>query len=202
MSLPPKQPDTRGSNQFSEIYTETKNYLVCQQSIFIAILNQYCHMNLSKPTKRSNITEQFIKIQSIQYGSNSENDVDFSGLIEQRVKERLEFDIQLGITEVTAKRRVTSNKIHESLHYLIDMLSILDYQFHITTIGGKNNSMKIDTVHAIFFKNKLLFDEKQIKENGEKINHYLCSEIGDKKEYDLEMNNKTLLSYIPDLNKL
>ena len=51
---------------------------------------------------------------------------------------------------ITAQRRYHKNRIVESLHLLIDLLSLLNYSFESYVTDGKNGATKAETVYGVY----------------------------------------------------
>ncbi|ELP94461.1 hypothetical protein EIN_047540 [Entamoeba invadens IP1] len=180
------------SQRLCEKYMEIRNYLSCEQAFFLVLLNKKYDFVICKPTKRSLVTGQLVKLKMLH----SENEtLDVINFIEERCKESMNQDIQRGISETTACRRYTNNKIAENHHLLIDLLRLNGYVFNTSFSSGKHNSTKLETVVNIFF-DKIVYSQKEIKTVGKAINQYFFNEIKGKREVSFQANTPTLQKFI------
>ncbi|KAL7719397.1 TATA-binding protein-associated phosphoprotein [Entamoeba marina] len=162
--------------QFSkDRYFETRNYLASQQAVFFALLNKSTSFVVSKPTKRSIITDQLFKVKTIILSNG--NEIDVIEFVDSRCKEKMVLDLKNGINEYTALRRFNSNKIIENHHFLIDLAREEGFVFKSTFSSGKNNTTKMETISHIFYNNYYLLDKKEIIGIGKEISECISKKI-------------------------
>ena len=165
-------------------YIETKNILVKEQAIMIALLNQYYTIEIKLPRKRSEKTDNYVSIKSI---SNSHDTIDYHSMIEDYCRTKMKYDRSQGLSEKTSYRRFTNNKVSEAHHFLMDLLFIHGYKYTSYYSSGKNNSTKTETFTSIEKDGKVLFDMNSIEEKGREINHFLHSLLNESKSYVIKM---------------
>lgn len=172
---------------------DTRNYMVYLEGIFIVLLNQYIDITISKPTKKSIVTQQYLKVESVTI----ENEiVDVSELIEKRCKDILERDKRSGIKEGSAVRRFTLNKTTEIHHFLMDLLQLYGYYYDSKVVAGKNGAMKIEIAENIYFDKKRIFSKKEIFSIGEKINQMLYEMVMINKTIEIKKNNPVFQQFL------
>ncbi|KAL7722883.1 Uncharacterized protein QTN25_000475 [Entamoeba marina] len=92
------------------------------QALYIAILNKIYDIRIEAPQDRS-LTFPFLNIVSITTECDEINVVEY---VERRIQELYNNDIQKGITKHTADRRMTRNRVKESLKLLCDAIEMHD----------------------------------------------------------------------------
>ena len=166
-----------------------RNYIIEQQAIFIVLLNKIGDIKLSKPVKKSFLTQQRIKVETITIGLET---ISISTVVETRCAERLQLDINNGVARKTAIRRQTFNKIMENHHLLCDLLFEFGYLFESQYSSGKNQTPKIEIVNKIFADGKVLFTKDDISKKGSEINTYLTKKLLKDDVLILKRNDKQL----------
>ena len=174
---------------------DTRNFMVYLEGVFIGLLNQYIDITITKPTKKSIVTQQYLKIDSVTI----ENEIiNVAELVDKRCKDILERDKTSGIKEGSAVRRFTLNKTTEIHHFLMDLLQLFGYYYNSKMVAGKNGAMKVEIAESIYFHGKKIFSKNQICEIGEKVNHLLCEMVMKEKSIELKKNDplfKELFDY-------
>ncbi|EDR29294.1 hypothetical protein EDI_213690 [Entamoeba dispar SAW760] len=192
MSRATKVQKKSDSERLCEKYFEIRNYLMCQQGVLLLLLNQHFDITITRPTKKSLVTGQVIKVKTLR---DKFAEVDVVDFVEERCKEKMRVDMANGINEISACRRYTNNKIAENHHLLLDMLRMYGITFNTTFSSGKHNSTKLETISEIFINSKVLFTKNQIKAIGKEINNYFFNLVDKEKEVVLEKNNQFLQSF-------
>ena len=108
-------------------FKNVRNYIVDQQAVFIALINQYATISISRPAKKSKLTQQRIKVERIEF--NEKDFIEVNAFVKTRSNEKYENDLENGIPRKTAIRRLTQYKILENQHLLSDVLFQLGYRF-------------------------------------------------------------------------
>ncbi|EDR28471.1 hypothetical protein EDI_315750 [Entamoeba dispar SAW760] len=155
-------------------FREKRNYQVAQQSIFLALLNDYFEIELLPPIKRSNVATQLLRINRLVHGEDS---ILFNLVVEHRCNDLFQKDIENGVPIKTAMRRMETYKISEGLHLLIDLLFELGYIFVSRVTKGAQGSQRIETVKEIWRNGKVILEKSDIEELGTQINSYFFNEI-------------------------
>ena len=177
-------------------YLDSRNYMVYQEALFLALLSQYYEITISKPTKKSIVTDQFLKVKTIKIGDDC---VAINDLMEKRCKERLAVDKLSGIKEGSAVRRFTLNKTTEIHHYLMDLLSLNGYMFKTKYVAGKNGSIRVELVEEVYYGNQLLFNKDDIITYGQKLNKFLYEKVYKTTGYSIYNNSNEVLNYFNDI---
>ncbi|GAB1221536.1 hypothetical protein ENUP19_0082G0065 [Entamoeba nuttalli] len=162
---------TKGNENKPAYFKDVRNYKVYEQSIFLALLNQYFDITLRLPIKQAKVFEQILVIDSI---SREEDYVDVVCFIDKRCSERYNFDLTHGVSKKTCQRRFETNKLTESLHFLSDVIAEFGYVLERRNTKGKKGTLKCDLIDKIFLNDKLLFNKDDIIKKGKLINQYLC----------------------------
>ncbi|GAT96857.1 hypothetical protein CL6EHI_137230 [Entamoeba histolytica] len=147
-------------------FTKWRNYQALQEAFFIGLLNQFATITICKPSKKTTVTIQFIKIQSIQL-ERQYDEIPFSSFIAERCKKRKSNDIKLGVPEKTAQRRFENNKFSEALHFL-------------------------ETVHSVYYNNKMKYSKKDIEKKGKAVNDYLCHAFKDNSQIKIKLRDEKI----------
>ncbi|EAL48465.2 hypothetical protein KM1_108650 [Entamoeba histolytica HM-3:IMSS] len=85
-------------------FTKWRNYQALQEAFFIGLLNQFATITICKPSKKTTVTIQFIKIQSIQL-ERQYDEIPFSSFIAERCKKRKSNDIKLGYSKKDIEKK-------------------------------------------------------------------------------------------------
>ena len=173
-------------------FKNVRNYIVEQQAVFVALLNKYAAITISRPIKKSTMTQQRIKIESISFPKET---IDINDLVKQRSFTLYENDLKNGIPHKTAIRRLTQYKIMENQHLLSDILFEIGFRFTTYFTLGKNNTPKTEIVSSIS-KDGLLFTKPKIIQIGNKINEYFCSSLKKEKSVTFSRNDDFLQSFL------
>ena len=173
-----------------------RNYVIEQQAIFIVLLNKLADIKISRPIKKSTLTQQRIKVEQISFGKEI---IPLSNFVDMRCSDRLQLDIDNGVSKKTAKRRQTFNKIMENHHFLCDLLFECGFIFESQFSSGKNNTPKIEIIDKIFANGKLIFTKEKIAEKGSEINTFLVQKLKDDDVLVLKRNNWELQEFINDV---
>ncbi|KAL7717325.1 TATA-binding protein-associated phosphoprotein [Entamoeba marina] len=181
---------TKESPDINDRYFEARNYLVRQQAVIFALLNHKYSFVISKPTKKSLITDQLFKIKAIS--SEDDTQVDVIELIENKCQEKLKFDMAHGINEKTAYRRYNSNKIIENHHFIIDLAREEGFFFNFKLSSGKNKSTKMETVTNIFFSGEHFLSQNEIVQMGISLGDCIKKKLAQGKEVKIEKNDSEL----------
>ena len=174
-------------------FKNVRNYIVQQQAVFIALINQYASVTISRPAKKSKLTQQRIKVEKIAF---DQDEIFVNEFVKKRSNERYNSDLKHGIPRKTAIRRLTQYKIMENQHLLSDILFHLGYRFSTYFTVGKNNTPKREIVDKIVWNQKILFDKLTIITHGNAINEYLCSQLSFEKSVTFERDNPFLQSLL------
>ncbi|ELP92781.1 hypothetical protein EIN_372030 [Entamoeba invadens IP1] len=181
-----------------------RDYIVEQQAVFIALLNQFGDVTITRPTKKSVLTQQRIRVETITIGNET---IDISSFVDKRCAARYALDISNGILEKTAIRRQTANKIMETHHMLTDLLFEYGYLFETYFTSGKNNTPKMELVRNIIENKNMIFNRVSIIKTGNLINRLLCSKLSECRVVTLQAADPELMaflernqSYSPELN--
>lgn len=174
-------------------FKNVRNYIVQQQAIFIALLNQWATITISHPIKKSILTQQRIKIESIGFPNGL---LEVNDFVKTRSKRRYEIDVENGIPRKTAIRRLTQYKIMENQHLLTDILFDYGFRFETYFTLGKNGTPKTEIVEKIFFNKRELYNKMEIIETGNKINEYLYSQLLFAKSIVFKQNDPILQSFL------
>ncbi|ELP89608.1 hypothetical protein EIN_526330 [Entamoeba invadens IP1] len=184
---------TRGPGK-SEKYKNYRNYQVCQQSVFLLIISKYASVELNKPIKRSIATLQFLNVKQITFGKNDV--IKVSEFNEERCVEKMERERKNGINDKEALQRFENFKFVEALHFLGDILLELGFQFSVKWSPGKHNTEKAETVNAIFYKGKKIFNIESIKEVGKEVNKYIHNMVKTRNTFVMNSSDVCLNSLL------
>ncbi|KAL7717590.1 TATA-binding protein-associated phosphoprotein [Entamoeba marina] len=168
-----------------------RNYQTIQETICIALLNQFSDISIKQPTKKSVVTQQFMRINTISFGD--EDDIDVTGFLRGRCLDHKNFDLKSGVSTKTADRRYQNNKKIEMLHLLIDLLMVNGYHFKTKTTEGKSGVFKLEAIKEIYYKDKLVYTNSEIEERAAQINQYLVHRLHQSNgELTLERNDDNI----------
>ncbi|BFU23523.1 hypothetical protein EHI8A_076270 [Entamoeba histolytica HM-1:IMSS-B] len=151
---------------------EFRNAQTIQQSILIGLLNKYCTITIGQPAKKSTVTQQFMRIISLDFGGN--DIILMDDFLKGRCLEQMNQDISDGVSQKTAWRRYQNNKKIEEIHLLMDILTEYGYYFTAHPMKGKSETKKLDIIHSIH-KENFDFSLNFLLNEGERINNLICS---------------------------
>ncbi|ELP84842.1 hypothetical protein EIN_283980 [Entamoeba invadens IP1] len=148
-----------------------RNAQTMQQSILIGLLNRYCEITIAQPAKKSTVTQQFMRIVSLDFGNGDRILMD--EFLKFRCVEQMEQDMSEGVTQKTAWRRYQNNKKIEELHLLMDCLIEYGYIFESNPMKGKAETRKLELIKSISKQNYYYGFDAILKE-GERVNRSIC----------------------------
>ena len=67
-------------------FEKTREYMACQQAVFIGFLNQEFTITLQRPVKRTHVSQQYINIKSIQ---RHQDRVDVESFVNKKISTRI-----------------------------------------------------------------------------------------------------------------
>ncbi|KAL7717807.1 TATA-binding protein-associated phosphoprotein [Entamoeba marina] len=175
-----------------DAFKKMRNYQVFQQAIFIAILSQFFEITIKSPVKRSIVSCQLLRVDSLNYGNDT---ILVDEFVNTRCKEKYKQDIRNGISEKTAKRRSDTNRITEQLHFLRDILMLFEFDFHSKFTDGKNGAQIVETVLKVI-GNGLSINKNDIALKGKEINDYLYHKLVDRSSVTIPMKDETMSSLL------
>ncbi|ELP89182.1 hypothetical protein EIN_485740 [Entamoeba invadens IP1] len=160
----------RDLSRFS--FRNSRNIASATQSILVALLNIKFKIVLKSPLKKAKVTQQLLRIESIEKDNTSLFIEDF---VQTRCINRLTFDKEMGVSSKTAGRRAEYNKLTENIHLLMDVLREDGFFFETETTKGKRGTLKMETIKKIYWNGRLFLDKDDIWERGSRINQYINS---------------------------
>ncbi|ELP91276.1 hypothetical protein EIN_152730 [Entamoeba invadens IP1] len=164
-------------------YIEFKNYQVCQQATFLALLTQYADVTISvrgKKTEKQILA--FLQIGNVRLGDGT--CFDCSSIVTQKCEELKMSEVHEGLSEQTAVRRYHKNRIVETLHLLIDTLFLLGVDFNTYTTDGKNGVVRAETVREIIFENVVVKTD-EVTEIGKLVYNNITQRLKTQNEITL-----------------
>ncbi|GAB1222700.1 hypothetical protein ENUP19_0121G0175 [Entamoeba nuttalli] len=152
---------------------EARNNFTLQQTLCICLLSRWCRITIKKPTRRSCVTEQFFRINSIEH---EEDKIDVYSFLKKRCNEMYLFDIQRGVSEKTAIRRYQNNKKIEVIHLMEDILREYGVELETKTTEGKSGINRLENITGIYISNQVIPFDGLIM-NLIEINHILLNNV-------------------------
>ncbi|BFU21102.1 hypothetical protein EHI8A_000080 [Entamoeba histolytica HM-1:IMSS-B] len=171
-----------GKLSSKEKFIKWRNYQTCQEAIFLACLNEFCDIQIHKPAKKALVTMQFLPIESLIFSN--EDSISFSKLIQTLVKQRMNYEVSIGVVPKTATRRSENYRFILSLNILCDLLSEFGYVLLSKAPSPRKHRKKKEpsdkdalgeTIHFIIRNGKVLFNKERIETVGKKVNQYINS---------------------------
>ncbi|ELP85261.1 hypothetical protein EIN_084330 [Entamoeba invadens IP1] len=163
------------SERLAVNYVVTKNYMVQQQALLIALLNQNYTITLKMPRKRSEKTENLMRILMVSDGI---QELEFTNVVEKICRTKMAFDRSKGVSEKTSYRRFTYNKVIEAHHLLMDLVGLDGILFDSYYSSGKNQSNRTETIIGILRSvGQIWFNESDISILGTRISEWLYSQL-------------------------
>lgn len=203
-----KEPKETKSNS-KEKFIKWRNYQTHQQCVFLACLNEFCSIEMKKPTKRVVVTLQFFQIESLIFSE--EDKIYFNKHVQMLVKQRLDYEIKIGIEQKKAARRSENYRFTLALNVLNDLLCEFGYVLTRRIAQTKRYARKkkqlkdsIDphkdtmgeTIHYIWRNGKLLFERSDIETIGKEINNYFLSLFEKNDSVHIGMKDPVLMKLI------
>ena len=169
---------------------ESRNNFTLQQTLCICLLSQFCKIIIKKPTRRSSVTEQFFRIESIIV---NEEQIDISSFLKKRCNSMYLSDIESGVTEKTASRRYQNNKKIEIIHLMEDYLLYFGVEIKTKKCESKIGINKLENIIGIVNReNYIHFDD--IISKLIDINHILLKTLLESNGELIIDNNNSILS--------
>ena len=153
-------------------FEKCRNYQTQQLCTLLYLLNKYFAIEIQRPLKTNTDCLPFVPVVSIKNGNDEINVIQF---VDKRIKELYQVDIDSGVSEKTAKRRVSNNKCVENLHLFSDILECLGFAFECKSTTGKKGRKK-QTITRINYS-KTIYEKKDIEEIGEKVNRNILQAL-------------------------
>ncbi|KAL7713709.1 TATA-binding protein-associated phosphoprotein [Entamoeba marina] len=154
---------------------ETRNFQTLQQSLCIALLSQYATITIKQPAKKSTVTQQYMRIKSIDFGNGDV--INLNEFLKKRCTEQKEDDIHSGVSIKTATRRYQNNKKIELLHLLVDLLDLKGYVFESRYTEGKPGTNKQESIKKVIKRNRVIVNSNELIEKSEAINTLLAKKL-------------------------
>ncbi|ELP83505.1 hypothetical protein EIN_377600 [Entamoeba invadens IP1] len=182
-----------------EKFIKWRNYQSSQESVFLAIINQYCDITIHKPVKKALVTLQFVQIDELSFSPT--DTINFSKLVQNLVKQRLEYEVSIGVLPKTAMRRSENYRFTITLNLLVDLLSEFRYVLNTKPPVSKKAKEAVrnekdtigETIHSIAKDGIILFGKQAIERTGRLISCYLNSiEYGGLMVTTIYKNDKNL----------
>ncbi|ELP91855.1 hypothetical protein EIN_397350 [Entamoeba invadens IP1] len=151
-------------------YKKIRDGHVANESVIIALLSQFADVTVHKPFGKSLVSLPFIPVETIKFQKDDYIDVEL--FIERRLKERKIFDIQNGIDEKTADRRIKKYRIPTTVVFLSDLLNEFGVISISTQTCGKNKACVVYYINTIVTSFGI-FTKDKLVEIGRKINEEL-----------------------------
>ncbi|ELP94044.1 hypothetical protein EIN_183010 [Entamoeba invadens IP1] len=166
---------------------------LCVQCVLISILNKFHTFVVQRPVKKGNVSLQLINIRRIETGSDW---IDVEAFVVKRVQERQMYDVKIGISQDTAKQRITKNKTYEQIHLLIDLAWLNGFFCNSTFTSGSRSSMVCENVVEIYLKNKIILSTDKIYGLGIKVNQMICRRLETQYSIVIEKNDNDIQSVL------
>ncbi|ELP95092.1 hypothetical protein EIN_253760 [Entamoeba invadens IP1] len=174
-------------------YQERRSNHVLTEVVCIAILDEFASIQIERPSRRTFIAHPFIPIEMVSFDSKDE--ILFESVVERRIKERMALDMENGVTEQTALRRLKKNRTTESIHLLVDILQEKGIHIGCKHSRGSNNVMVIDYIQSINYKNRV-YNIDELEKIGQEIHSHLSLLFEKNKKITLARNDRTLRSFL------
>ncbi|KAL7713959.1 TATA-binding protein-associated phosphoprotein [Entamoeba marina] len=156
-------------------YINFRNFQAYEQATFIFLLNEYVDIEFGSMGRFCKSTKPLLNIDTISFYN--DDTFDCKSFINNRCNEKINLDIQNGLSKKIAQRKYLNNKFIENIHMLTDILFHFGYEFQTRKSSGKNKSNMAPRVINIFKNNQLLFNEKEIEYNGKMIYSFLLDNV-------------------------
>ena len=171
---------------------ESRNNFTLQQTLCICLLSQHCKIVIKKPTRRSSVTEQFFRIETIII---NEEEIDVSSFLKKRCTDLYLSDMESGVTEKTANRRYQNNKKIEIIHLMEDYLRFFGVEFKTKQSESKIGINKLENIIGIYNQNETLILFDDIVSHLIDINHILLQTLLDSQGELIVDKNQFMLEF-------
>ncbi|KAL7719576.1 TATA-binding protein-associated phosphoprotein [Entamoeba marina] len=175
---------------------DAKNFESIQEAILIGLLSKFGSFTLLRPLKRSKVTFQTIKVESVSFSNDT---ININELVEQHCKQRYEMELSNGISIEKAKRRFDKNRFIFLSNLLLDLSLEFGYFFDTKMSRNTGGSIQLEKIRRTFYDNHLLFDYHEMVIRGVALNKYLFKITDNKsKKGILIQNDQTVNSILSD----
>ncbi|KAL7718815.1 TATA-binding protein-associated phosphoprotein [Entamoeba marina] len=126
---------------------DTKNFESIQQAILIGLLSKFGSFTLLRPLKRSKVTFQTIKVESVSFSNDT---ININELVEQHCKQRYEMELSNGISIEKVKRRFDKNRFVFLSNLLLDLSLEFGYFFDTKMSRNTGGSIQLEKIRRTF----------------------------------------------------
>ena len=124
-------------------FSTSRNYQTQQQSMFLAILNNYYDIMIEIPKKKSIVSLPFLKVIKFE---NENEQIKINDEVNTILKNLYDTDIKNGVSDKTATRRFEINRITENIKIMMNLCVQKGFMFHTYDIGKKRTRENIQKI--------------------------------------------------------
>ncbi|ELP94888.1 hypothetical protein EIN_249220 [Entamoeba invadens IP1] len=168
---------------------EKRNKEALQQAVLLGLLTQLHTIDVERPLKKSNVTEQIPKIISIDFG----NEIfEYDGFVRDRFKSYMETDYKTEQERIKGLRLFNRNIQVFSNNYLMDLCTENGFFFNSHLSKVSKNAQRIEYFENIFYKGKLVMSVFDIAEKGSMLCKYFSDVVKIHKHTMIEVGDKNI----------
>ncbi|EAL44105.1 hypothetical protein EHI8A_138260 [Entamoeba histolytica HM-1:IMSS-B] len=160
-----------------------------QESILIALLNQFCGITICRPRKQCSVALCCAKVQTIHVNSES---IEVMKLAEQRFKPIYDQDIKDGIAKATSFRRFEKNKRIFVHNFLFDLALEFGFFFDSKLSRKSTKTDSIERIQRVYFRGKLIIELEEVVEKGSILTNQFFDLVRYGVTYTLNKNDQII----------
>ena len=142
----------------------------------IALINSFAGLQLS--LKRRKLEREILTFFHVdQIIIPGEQSIECEETVNNKCESLKSDEIKHGLSLQTSERRYHKNRIIETLHVLIDVLTLYNCHFKTYITNGKNGAVKQETIRSVELPNGVVLNTEDIKDLGMKIYQVLFSKL-------------------------
>ncbi|ELP90296.1 hypothetical protein EIN_504720 [Entamoeba invadens IP1] len=174
-------------------YSVRRNYDVCVEVVLISLINKYAEVTILQPQGLNNAALPFVPIESIKFSESDQ--IEVNRIIDDRLNIKMTKEIQEGGTKEVASRKMKKERIPETLHFLIDILTELGTNVFLKMTRKKSGDASFDIVDSILYQNdnkEVRLDKEFILQKGTLLNMECITLVRrNRGKFVFEKNNET-----------
>ncbi|KAL7715898.1 Uncharacterized protein QTN25_006595 [Entamoeba marina] len=159
--------------------TPKRNQEAIQQAVLLGLLSQFYTFYVERPIKKSNVTEQILKIVSIDFG---EELFEYNSFVKSRFKKDLENCNKTEVNRVKYLRLFNRNVHIFTNNFLFDLCIENGFFFKSRLSKLSKNSQRIEYFDAVYYHGKRIMNSSQINSIGRSLCKHFSSIISTNKQ--------------------
>ncbi|ELP91361.1 hypothetical protein EIN_154180 [Entamoeba invadens IP1] len=180
--------------KYIERKKENQNIETCEAMVLLGLVNLRSSLTFEKPHKQNTDSSNLPRITKMIVDENDE--MDLSTLLEVQCRQKLQHELDMGISHSTALRRFERNKKVFFINFLVDLATLMDFELVSIVSRKSGKTIQIDRVVTINKPGICSFGKHEILEKGELLRQYFVSLGMNKKNFVLNQSDDVVLQIL------